>query len=207
MNAWAPLKTPLPRKTRCLQARLSKRSSCAPAPRISGIVERMLEASSTPGVRPRLRRALASWHPRSAPGRVLLAGILGTVVGLLLPDGMGWPLRVVAGWDAGGARPCWRWSGSSSSPAIRSQRACRAAAADPGRTVVWVLVLGASALSVFAAAGLMRHAKQIAPRRRRAAAALVALGGRLRLGVSPTPRSRCGTRTSTIATTTRAKAG
>jgi uncharacterized membrane protein len=40
---------------------------------------------------------------------------------------------------------------------------CRAAYADPGRTAVWAMVLVASVLGLFAAVGLMRHAKVVAP--------------------------------------------
>jgi uncharacterized membrane protein len=40
---------------------------------------------------------------------------------------------------------------------------CRAAAADPGRTAVWVLVILASLFSVFAGIFVLRHAKTCEP--------------------------------------------
>jgi uncharacterized membrane protein len=107
-------------------------------------------------------RAFGSWDPRSALGRVILAATLGVAVAACISDGTGWPLRVVAGWDAASSVllvMVWFLILAGNPVATR----CRAAAADPGRTAVWIIVLGASALSLFAAAGLMRHSKQIAP--------------------------------------------
>jgi len=100
--------------------------------------------------------------PRGAVGRVLLSTLLGATAGVLWTTRFGWATRVVVGWDVGALSllgMVWFLICGSNPVATR----CRAAAADPGRTIVWLLVLGASSSSLFAAAGLMRHARVVAP--------------------------------------------
>jgi uncharacterized membrane protein len=122
----------------------------------------MVEVSSKDGASARSRRAFVSWDPRGALGRVILAATLGVAVGASLSSTLSWALRVVAGWDAGsGVLLVMVWLLIFAGDPVATR--CRAASADPGRTTVWILVLGASALSLFAGAGLMRHAKRIAP--------------------------------------------
>ena len=103
-----------------------------------------------------------AYHPHAAIGRVLIALAVGFATSLLLPARMGLPTRVVAGWDVGASTLlATLWFVILKTDPERTR--CRAAVVDPGRTAVWLLVLGASAFSLFAAAGLMRHARTIAP--------------------------------------------
>jgi uncharacterized membrane protein len=102
--------------------------------------------------------------PRRAAGRVIPAAIIGAGVGVFLPREHGWAVRSVAGWDAGAMTLLlyvW-WLIWTKDP---RETKCRAAAADPGRTAVWVMVLMASAFSLFSGAVVMRHAKTIDPER------------------------------------------
>lgn len=83
------------------------------------------------------------------------------VMAAALP-GTGWALRLVATWDAGAiALLALAWSIIWDCDTARTRR--RAAAEDPGRSVVWALVLGASTLSLFAAAYVLRRAGVLAP--------------------------------------------
>jgi uncharacterized membrane protein len=70
-----------------------------------------------------------------------LSQVAGWNAGALVFAGLGW-LRIMT-MDAAGTR-------------------LRAAAEDPGRTLVWILVLGASAFSLFAALVVLRNARQTA---------------------------------------------
>jgi uncharacterized membrane protein len=107
-------------------------------------------------------RAFALYDPRSAVGRVLVSTTIGAGAGVLWFARFGWATRLVVGWDAGAAAllaMVWFLIVVADPRVTR----CRAAAADPGRTTVWLVVLAASASSLFAAAGLMRHARVVAP--------------------------------------------
>src|SRR5437899_2069920 len=76
----------------------------------------------------------------------------------------GWAVRSVAGWDAGaGGLVIFVWWLIFTSDPRATQ--CRSAAADPGRTAVWVMVLAASFFSLFAGVVVMRHAKTCEPER------------------------------------------
>ena len=102
------------------------------------------------------------YHPRAALGRLLLGLVVGLVTVLVLPARLGWATRIVGGWDVGATTLlCTVWFVILAIDPEETR--CRAAAADPGRTAVWIVVLIASASSLFAAAGLMRHARTIAP--------------------------------------------
>src|SRR5205823_12434346 len=82
----------------------------------------------------------------------------------LLPSSDGWAARAVAGWDAGAGGLLlfvW-WLIFTSDP---RETKCRAAAADPGRTVAWVMVLAASFFSLFAGVVVLRQAKTCQPER------------------------------------------
>lgn len=82
------------------------------------------------------------------------------IVADLLPDSWSGALRVTLGWDAGAVcllTMIWLFVMNSDPSATR----CRAAAADPGRTAVWILVSAASAFSLFAAAVLLRHNQKL----------------------------------------------
>jgi uncharacterized membrane protein len=103
--------------------------------------------------------------PRTAGRRLLLsvvAGLLfGGVMGLGIPS-LGWTVHIVAGWDAAGLTLLvLAWRQIYHGDAAETRR--YAAKEDPGRTVVWAIVLLASAVSLFAAGFVMRRAHAIAP--------------------------------------------
>jgi uncharacterized membrane protein len=81
----------------------------------------------------------------SGCGVVGLAQVAGWDVGALLFASLGW-VRIML-LDCDGTRR-------------------RAAAEDPGRTLVWLVVLAASAFSLFAALVVLRHVRQSAPQGR-----------------------------------------
>jgi uncharacterized membrane protein len=103
--------------------------------------------------------------PHTAGRRLLtsaLVGLLvGSVVGIGAPD-LGWAIHLVSGWDAAGLTLlslAWWQIGHETSAETRKH----AAKDDPGRTLVWVIVLLASTVSLFAAGFVMRKAHTIAP--------------------------------------------
>jgi len=109
-----------------------------------------------------IRRGIA---PYTAGRRLLIsAGIgvaIGSVMGVGVPS-LGWAIHLLSGWDAAGISllllAWWRiWHET----AVETRR--HAAAEDPGRTLVWLLVLLASTVSLFAAGFVMRRAHDIAP--------------------------------------------
>jgi len=107
-------------------------------------------------------RAIA---PHSAGGRLLVSAVVGVLVGtglLVALPGLGWAIHFVAGWDAAGlallGQAWWQiWHDTD----VRTRR--HAAADDPGRTLVWLIVLLASTVSLFAAGFVMRRSHAIAP--------------------------------------------
>ncbi len=105
-------------------------------------------------------RAFAARDPRQARYRLCYGSVVGAVTALLLPARFGWPLRIVAGWDCTaivvGALCFWIIMRHDAEGTRR-----RASAEDPGRTVVWAMVLLASAFSLFAAAVVLRQARHL----------------------------------------------
>lgn len=108
-----------------------------------------------------IRRGVA---PYTAGRRLLISAVVGllagSVAGLGVPS-LGWAIHLVAGWDAAGitllSLAWWRiWRDSS----VETRK--HAAAEDPGRTLVWLLVLLASLFSLFAAGFVMRRAHSMA---------------------------------------------
>ena len=86
---------------------------------------------------------------------------IGSVIGIGVPS-LGWAIHLLSGWDAAGITMLmlawWRiWHETS----VETRR--HAAAEDPGRKLVWLLVLVASTVSLFAAGFVMRRAHSIAP--------------------------------------------
>lgn len=82
-------------------------------------------------------------------------------MGIGVPS-VGWAIHLVSGWDAAGicllVLAWWRiWRDTS----LETRR--HAAAEDPGRRLVWLLVLIASTFSLFSAGVVMRRAHSIAP--------------------------------------------
>jgi len=100
-----------------------------------------------------------------AAGRLTVGVTVGVLTGTFWPAEHSLAARVLAGWDAGSVVVLLVvWSIVLTADARDTKR--RAAAADPGRTAVWVLVVIASAVSLFAGAVVMRHASAIDPARR-----------------------------------------
>jgi uncharacterized membrane protein len=118
-------------------------------------------------------QSLEATHPRSLSARLgiirarrrfVLAAVIAVVTALSM-HGYGPAVSTVAGWDAGSAvllGTTW-WVIMISGP---RQTRRRAAVQDPGGTAIWVIVLLASVISLFSAAGLLRSARQFvdAPR-------------------------------------------
>jgi len=110
------------------------------------------------------QRFYSRLDPRRATGRLLIGALVGVAVALALPERQSWPIRIVAGWDAGAVTLLsfvW-WVILAADPRVTK---CRAASADPGRTVAWLLALLASSFSLFASAVVLRHARSIEPSR------------------------------------------
>jgi len=109
-----------------------------------------------------IRRGIA---PYTAGRRVVISACVGLVIGSVMGLGVpsvGWAIHLLSGWDAAGVSllvlAWWRiWHENS----VETRR--HAAAEDPGRTLVWLLVLLASTVSLFAAGFVMRRAHSIAP--------------------------------------------
>ena len=109
-----------------------------------------------------IRRGIA---PYTAGRRLLISAGVGLAVGSVMGIGVpsvGWAIHLVSGWDAAGicllALAWWRIFRDT---ALETRR--HAAAEDPGRRLVWLLVLIASTISLFSAGFVMRRAHSIAP--------------------------------------------
>lgn len=97
-----------------------------------------------------------------ATGQLLVGIVVGVVVGGLWPEGHPLAVRVLAAWNAGAlAVLSFTWGVILTTDAERTKQ--RAAAADPGRTAVWILVLIACGVGLFAGAVVLRHASALAP--------------------------------------------
>lgn len=115
-------------------------------------------------------RAYAWYDPRQARGRLLVALVTGVLLASVLTP-FGWPVRLVAGWDASSVTLltlAWLIIGRADPDETKR----RAGSEDPGRTMVWAVVLLSSGVSLGAATLLIHRAKALAPE---AADALVAL--------------------------------
>lgn len=107
----------------------------------------------------------AAIAPRTSGRRLLVSAVAGLVMGSLVRVGipsLGWAVHIVSGWDAAGltllALAWWRIFRDD---AVQTRK--HAAKEDPGRSLVWAIVLVASAASLFAAGFVMRRAHTIAP--------------------------------------------
>ena len=106
-------------------------------------------------------RALPPLH-RRALGRLAIAVSAGVVGGLAASTHFGWLVSLLAGWDLGTVVflvLCWLVIGRADAKATKA----RAAAEDPGRSAVWVIVSFACFAGFFASAIVLRRAKQFAP--------------------------------------------
>ena len=101
--------------------------------------------------------------PHTAGRRLLMSAVVGIVVGSVIGLGvpsLGWAIHFVSGWDAAGIAllsQAW-WQIARETPVETRRHAARE---DPGRTIVWLIVLVASTTSLFAAGFVMRHAHAI----------------------------------------------
>jgi uncharacterized membrane protein len=87
-------------------------------------------------------------------GRLLVAAALGVLATLLAPSHIEWTVRAVLGWDVGALTLIvMAWVTIVRANAEVSER--RAYAYDPGRHMVWVIALGASLFSLFAATAVL----------------------------------------------------
>lgn len=110
-------------------------------------------------------RAFSVYDPRRARARLTIALVVGAVTTLAIPARLGFPLRILAGWNAGALAMgalAW-WLILTATPAETRQRA---AADDPGRHVVWAIVILASGFSLFATTVVLREARLRAPEAR-----------------------------------------
>jgi uncharacterized membrane protein len=110
-------------------------------------------------------RAPRAFAPRTSGRRLLIsigAGLLvGSVARLGIPS-LGWAVHIVSGWDAAGlSLLSLAWWRIYRDDAVQTRR--HAAKEDPGRRIVWLIVLLASTVSLFAAGFVMRKAHSIAP--------------------------------------------
>ncbi len=107
----------------------------------------------------------AAIAPRTSGRRLLISVTAGVIIGSVVRVGipsLGWAVHLVSGWDGAGltllALAWWRLFRDD---AVQTRK--HAAKEDPGRTLVWAIVLLASAISLFAAGFVMRRAHTIAP--------------------------------------------
>jgi uncharacterized membrane protein len=101
--------------------------------------------------------------PRRAVGRLMLSGAAGLACGALIPASLGWAVRGVGGWCISATLLlvlAWRVMIQSDVEETR----VRCATDDPGRLLIWVVVVVGCSFSLFAAAGLMQHSQLVSHR-------------------------------------------
>ncbi|MEO7111663.1 MAG: DUF1345 domain-containing protein, partial [Polyangiaceae bacterium] len=102
-------------------------------------------------------RAFHAYDPRRALGRLAVAVAIGVVISVLLSSHT-WQLRALAGWDVAGlVLAVLAWLVVIKSSAAKTARL--AAREDPGRTLVWIIVLIVSLVSMFSAGYVLRISK------------------------------------------------
>jgi uncharacterized membrane protein len=119
-------------------------------------------------------RAFHPLDPRAARTRLIVAIAAGLVAWLVVPWEISATTRLLLGWDAAGLV----LSGFALFIITRSdskETRRRAAAYDPGRSVVWILVLAASTFSLFAATVVLRQRDAVTPSLRALCVATVAI--------------------------------
>jgi uncharacterized membrane protein len=118
------------------------------------------EAQATP-TPPRRRRM----DPRRALARIAISFVFGAAAYAAAASHMGTTAAALVGWDvAGAALMAISWSTLATLDAAATRR--RAGAEDPGRTLVYVIVVLTSAVSLFAATILVRDVHQLLPDQR-----------------------------------------
>jgi uncharacterized membrane protein len=94
-------------------------------------------------------------------GRLVAAAATASLVALVLPAALTAGERLVAAWDAGALTLILlEWITVLAKDPVTTRD--RAAAADPGRTAVWIIVLVANVVGLLGAAVLTRYARGIA---------------------------------------------
>lgn len=117
---------------------------------------------SRPILAPKSGFAYHTLDPRQARGRLVLTALTTLLGTLAVAHDYGWVLRGLSAFDAGVLTMLiFDFIIILSSPADMIRR--RAAAEDPGRTLIWIIVLLGSAVGLFAAAYVLRRAHSLAP--------------------------------------------
>lgn len=102
------------------------------------------------------------WSPRRPIARLGWSMLLGLTVAMLLPGDPGGPVRTVAGWNSGALLYLYfTWQIILHAGPEETERL--ASIEDVGKKLVWVVVLLASTVSIFAATVAFRNAKKLAP--------------------------------------------
>lgn len=116
-------------------------------------------------------RAFSPFDPRGARARLVWAALFGAVAFWLSPTDLGRACRYLAGWDAM-AITLLASVGVIIATADADETRRRAGSEDPGRNVIWALVLVACTFSLFAAGVLVRSTAELALEDRREVLAL-----------------------------------
>jgi uncharacterized membrane protein len=104
--------------------------------------------------------AFAWYDPRRARGRIVAATVLGLSTMGLFGNAFAWKVRAIAGFDAASSTLlALSWWIIGPADAVETRR--RASSDDPGRTLVWLLVLLSSAVSLFAATVVLGGARSL----------------------------------------------
>jgi uncharacterized membrane protein len=104
--------------------------------------------------------AFHSFDPRGAGVRMVLAAIAGVIAWFVVPSGFALVTRALVAWDVA-AVVLLAIAAVIIVRSTASETKRRAASEDPGRTLVWILVLAASAFSMFAAAIVLHQTKTL----------------------------------------------
>ena len=114
-------------------------------------------------MQPARKKLVARVVPRYVLVRIAVASVVGVAATLLLATRYSWAVSSISGWDAGGiVLVGLAWISIFTTDAAETGK--RAAADDPGRTLVYAVVLLTSAISLGAAVFLQRQASVVAPR-------------------------------------------
>lgn len=106
------------------------------------------------------RRAFHPLDPRGASQRLISAVVLGALAWLATPSQLSTATRVLVAWVAGGVLLLvLAFVIIARADAEETRR--RAAAHDPGRTTVWIIVLVTSGFSLLAATVAVHHVKEL----------------------------------------------
>jgi uncharacterized membrane protein len=111
---------------------------------------------------PKIGFAYHVLDPRQARARFAIAALAVVIGALTAAREYGWVLRALSSFDAGVLTfLCFDFLIIFGSDAIETRR--RAGSDDPGRTLIWVIVLLGSIVGLFAAAFVLRRAHTLAP--------------------------------------------